>query len=65
MVYNAPYFHEFLTTMPKADEVLSALEEAGILGGLKTEKGILWCVTEVVTKAELDRAALIVKEVLA
>ncbi|MBQ8236493.1 MAG: aminomethyl-transferring glycine dehydrogenase, partial [Clostridia bacterium] len=65
LVYDAPYFHEFVTTLPKSAEVLSALENAGILGGLETEKGVLWCVTEKVSKAELDRAVAIVKEVLA
>ena len=47
------------------EEVLAELESEGILGGYPTEKGILWCVTEVVTKAEMDRAVAIVKEVLA
>lgn len=65
MVYEGEYFHEFLTTLPKTDEVLAELEAEGILGGYPTEKGVLWCVTEVVTKGELDRAAAIVKEVLA
>ena len=65
MVYEGEYFHEFLTTLPRADEVLAELESEGILGGYPTEKGVLWCVTEVVTKGELDRAAEIVKEVLA
>ena len=65
MVYEGEYFHEFLTTLPKCDEVLAELESEGILGGYPTEKGVLWCVTEVVTKTELDRAAAIVKEVLA
>ena len=65
LVYQGEFFHEFLTTLPKADEVLAELESEGILGGYPTEKGVLWCVTEVVTKAELDRAAKIIKEVLA
>ena len=65
MVYEGEYFHEFLTTLPKTDEVLAELESEGILGGYPTDKGVLWCVTEVVTKTELDRAAAIVKEVLA
>ena len=43
---------------------LQALENQGILGGLKTEHGVLWCATEKVAKEELDRAAAIVKEVL-
>ncbi len=63
--YNGEYFHEFVTEMPKAEEVLAALEQADILGGLPVEGGILWCATEKVTKAQLDRAVAIVKEVLA
>jgi glycine dehydrogenase subunit 1 len=51
--------------MPKADEVLRALEDAGILGGLPVEGGVLWCATEKVAKSELDRAIAIVKEVCA
>ena len=64
LVYTGDYFHEFVTRMPKADEVLKALEDNGILGGLKIGEGVLWCVTEKVAKEELDRAAEIVKEVL-
>ena len=50
--------------MPKVREVLTALENNGILGGLPVEGGILWCATEKVSKEELDRAVAIVKEVL-
>lgn len=64
MAYPGEYFHEFVTRIPKADQVLAALEKADILGGLPVEDGILWCVTEKVSKTELDRAAAIVKEVL-
>lgn len=64
LVYPGPFFHEFVTTMPKADAVLEALEKAGILGGLPIAEGILWCATEKVSKAELDRTAAIVREVL-
>lgn len=63
LVYTGDYFHEFVTTLPKADQVLKALEENGILGGLKLPEGVLWCATEKVTKAELDKAVAIVKEV--
>ena len=63
--YQGPFFHEFVTVLPQADAVLAALEEAGILGGLPVEGGVLWCATEKVSKAELGRAAAIVKEVLA
>lgn len=62
--YTGEYFHEFVTVMPKADEVLAALADADILGGLPVEDGILWCATEKVSKAALDKAIAIVKEVL-
>ena len=64
LVYTGDYFHEFVTTLPNADQVLKTLEDNGILGGLKLENGVLWCVTEKVSREELDRAAAIVKEVL-
>ena len=62
---NGEFFHEFVTVMPKAEEVLTALEKADILGGLPVEGGILWCATEKVSKAQLDKAVAVVKEVLA
>lgn len=65
MVYDGEFFHEFVTSMPKQDEVLAALEKAGILGGLPVAEGVLWCATEKVSKNQLDRAIAIVKEVLA
>ena len=61
--FTGDYFHEFVTVMPKAEEVLKALENANILGGLQIEEGVLWCATEKVTKADLDRTVAIVKEV--
>ncbi len=63
--YKGEFFHEFVTVMPKAEEVLAALEKADILGGLPIEGGVLWCATEKVSKADLDKAVAIVKEVLA
>ena len=63
MKYDGAYFHEFVVEMPRADEALQALEDAGILGGLPVEGGVLWCATEKVSKADLDRAIAIVKEV--
>ena len=65
LVYTGEFFHEFVTTLPRRDEVLKALEDAGILGGLPVEEGVLWCATEKQSREELDRAAAIVKEVLA
>ena len=63
--YTGEYFHEFVVEMPKVDEVLKALENAGILGGLPVEDGVLWCATEKATKADLDKTVAIVKEVCA
>ena len=63
--HEGEFFHEFLTLLPKAEEVLKALEQADILGGLPVDDGILWCATEKVSKAQLDKAVAIVKEVLA
>ena len=62
MVFPGPFFHEFLTTLPDADRVLSALEQKGILGGLPVKDGVLWCVTEYCTKADLDEAVAVIKE---
>ncbi len=62
--YDGPFFHEFVTLLPKREAVLSALEREGILGGLPVEDGVLWCATEKISRAELDRAVRIVKEVL-
>ena len=64
--YDGAFYQEFVTVLPKRDAVLAALDEAGILGGLPLgENEILWCATEKNTRAELDRAVSIVKEVLA
>lgn len=64
MAYTGEYFHEFVTVMPKTEEVLKALEEKDILGGLPVEGGLLWCTTEKVTKEQIDKVVEIVKEVL-
>ena len=64
LVYTGEYFHEFVTTLPKAEKVLAALEKADILGGLPIDGGVLWCATEKVSKAQLDKTVAIVKEVL-
>jgi glycine dehydrogenase subunit 1 len=64
LLYNGEFFHEFVTLMPKTKQVLVALEKQGILGGLPLEEGILWCVTEKVSKIQLDQTVDIVREVL-
>lgn len=63
MKYQGAFFHEFVVEMPKANEMLKALEAQDILGGLPVEGGVLWCATEKVSRAELDRTVSIVKEV--
>ncbi len=64
LLYKGEFFHEFVTVMPKAKQVLVALEKQGILGGLPLEDGILWCVTEKVSKTQQDKAIAIVREEL-
>ena len=62
--YPGPFFHEFVTDLRGPADVLAGLEAKGILGGLPLKDGLLWCVTELVSKAQLDKAVSIVKEVL-
>ena len=65
-VYEGEFFHEFLTRAPRRQALLKRLEEEGCLGGLPVgEDMLLWCATEKNTKAEMDRLAQLVKEVLA
>ena len=65
-VYEGEFFHEFLTRAPRRQALLKRLEEEGYLGGLPVgEDMLLWCATEKNTKAEMDRLAQLVKEVLA
>ena len=65
VVNGGEFFHEFVTESDKdSAAVLAALDAEGILGGLPLEGNkILWCSTEVNTKAEMDKVAQIVKEV--
>lgn len=64
LVNSGAFFHEFVTTCPvPVEKVEAALAEHGILGGLPVEGGILWCVTETNSKAQIDRMVAIVKEV--
>ena len=67
---EAEFFHEFVTEIPQdsgvsCDDILSALAEHDILGGLPLDdRRMLWCATEVNTPAELAKAADIVRAVL-
>lgn len=65
LVYTGEYFNEFVTTVPGGCpcKMLRTLEDNGILGGYPTDKGVLWCATEKISKEEIDRAVSIVKEV--
>lgn len=58
--YSHDFFNEFVTVCDHPEEVLKALEEKNILGGLPVSGGILWCVTEIHTKEDMD---MLVKEV--
>ena len=69
-VFEGEFFNEFLTKSPSVKATLKALEEKDILGGLPValedgSEAILWCVTEVNTKEEIDRLVEILKEVKA
>ena len=59
------FFHEFVTECPIGPEaLLSALEKKDVLGGLPLpDGGILWCATELNTKAEMDLVAETAREV--
>ena len=55
-----------VTVVGISDFAQNALAEGDILGGLPIgEDGVLWCATEKVSRAQLDKAVSIVKEVLA
>lgn len=63
-VYDAPFFHEFLTECPQDPETINArLAEHGILGGLPVDGKLLWCCTEKTGQAAIDRMITILKEV--
>lgn len=62
--YPHEFFHEFMTTSPVDPKDLNRrLAEKGILGGYPVEEGILWCVTEMNSKEEIDQLVGVLKEV--
>ncbi len=62
MENSSEFFHEFTTVCEDAPTVLQALEKEDILGGLMLDdRRILWCVTEMTGKEELDRAVKIIQ----
>lgn len=61
--YAGDFFHEFVTECPPdAERVLAYLETQGILGGLPIDGGLLWCATEMNSKADIDILIRLIKE---
>ncbi|NLG26066.1 MAG: aminomethyl-transferring glycine dehydrogenase subunit GcvPA [Clostridiales bacterium] len=61
--HDGEFFHEFVTRCPIApDALIARLAQRGILGGLPVNGGILWCVTEMNTRADIDELVDAVKE---
>lgn len=62
--HKGDFFHEFVTTLPcPAEKALAHLHEKDILGGLPVEGGMLWAVTEMNSKAQIDALVHALKEV--
>lgn len=60
---KSDFFHEFVTSCPDAERTLAKLERYGILGGLPlADGGLLWCVTELNSKEEIDRLVSLLGE---
>lgn len=63
---SRPFFHEFLTAAPMdADKLNQHLAAAGILGPLPVDGKLLWCCTELNSKAAIDKLIALIKEVCA
>ena len=62
-VYDKPFFHEFVTKTPiPAADVEKKLADKGILSGLPIgENEMLWCATEMNTKAQMDAVIAVLK----
>ena len=57
------FFHEFVTASPLDNATLTAeLEKRNILGGCPVPEGVLWCVTEMNTKEQIDELATALRE---
>ncbi|MFA5561524.1 MAG: aminomethyl-transferring glycine dehydrogenase subunit GcvPA [Eubacteriales bacterium] len=63
--HTGEFFHEFVTVCPvDANILLHQLEERDILGGYRlSEREILWCVTEMNSKEQINALVAAVKEV--
>jgi glycine dehydrogenase subunit 1 len=63
LVYKGDFFNEFVTNCPDTRKTLELLEKHGILGGYPlSEKELLWCVTELNTKEEINELVRILRE---
>ena len=64
LVFTGEFFHEFVTKCPvDPAKLMQKLEDNGILGGyVLKDSNILWCCTEMNTKAEIDSLVKILKE---
>lgn len=66
--YTGEFFNEFVTACPgNVEEFSRKLEDKGILGGLpikiQDKDYILWCVTEVNAKEDIDNLVKVIEEV--
>jgi glycine dehydrogenase subunit 1 len=62
LLFEGEFFHEFVTKCPgDVSDTLKALDKQGILGGYPVDNGILWCVTEMNTKEEIDILVALLK----
>lgn len=63
-LYETEFFHEFMTKSPiNPVELNERLQEKGILGGMPVGENLLWCVTELNTREEMDELLNALKEV--
>lgn len=61
--YGADFFMEFVTESENPEGLLEFLQTKGILGGLQlSDKEILWCVTEMASKDDLDTLVSLIEE---
>ena len=64
LVYDQPFFHEFMTYCPTAAHKLEKqLADKGILSGLPMGDKMLWCTTELNSKRQIDELIAALKEV--
>jgi len=70
VVFPAPVYNEFVIRCPNPQKVNQKLREEGIIGGYDMEKDypelkntLLFCATEMLTKEDIDKVALIAKAI--